>query len=82
MLPVLNHLSTNFLSIIITVLLHHMFSDKQCEGTRDWHVEAYATGDALGTASPIRSLCKPTYTNCDLTAFKATPVQAGNGYIW
>lgn len=42
-------------------LLHHMASDKQCEGTRDWHVEACATGDATGycqshTAPRMRAL--------------------------
>ncbi len=64
-----------------------MLSDKHCEGTRDWHVEACATGDVTGYCQshtvPV-SRCKPTYTNpsCDLTALQATPVQAGNSYIW
>lgn len=61
-----------------------MFSDKQHTGTNDWHVEAYATGDATGYCQshtvPV-SLCKPTYTNpnCDLTALQGYP---SAGRIW
>lgn len=64
-----------------------MFGEKQCEDTRDWHVEAYATGDATGYCqshtAPV-SLSKPTYTNpnCALTALQATPAQTGYDYIW
>lgn len=64
-----------------------MFSDKQCEGACDWHVEAFATGDAAGycqSHTVLVSLCKPTYTNpnCDLTALQATPMHTGYGYVW
>lgn len=40
-------------------------------------------GMSLGTASPIRSLCKPTYTkpNCDLTALQGYP-SAGRMWLY
>lgn len=66
-------------------LLHHMSSGKHCEGTHDWHVEVCAPGDATEycqSHTVSASLCKPTYTRCDLTALQATPVQGGNNYIW
>lgn len=63
-------------------MLHHMFGDKQCEDTRDWHVEVYVTREATGyfqSHTVLLSQRKPTYTkpDCDLTT-----LQASAGRIW